>query len=371
MKWLGNNNSAIGIIRVSSHRQSDDLSFRENQEREIQEYCNYNKLNLRKVFKIVESAKDSDSRAKYSEAGRWADANKIRHRVFYMSDREARNMTDIEKIEKRILRDEIVIHHAHERKIFWAGAPDTDFFIREIQGVNNKHFSRVIRTKVNLAITRKCESGWFPGNRPPLGYIHEKMKDLSGREMKRGTIIVPDTNEKNVRQIQREFAMRGYENKTLSEIADRLVIEGFISKDKRKNYESSIDRRLKNKFYSGRFNWPSDGIEYEGKHELIIASDLFEKVQATFKGSKIFKKKRGLFSQGWLKCGECGCFITYDPKTTKLKSGEKTTALTERSNMRKLSMFEKILFSINLEKLLVAFQFLLIWLVKYVKKLIE
>ena len=325
-EWMQDNRSAVAIVRVSHNRQKNDLSFRETQQSEIETYCAFYGLNLVRTFKLVESAKDSDNRKQFADAEEWADRNAARHRLYYMSDREARNLTDIERNEKRILRDEITIHHVQERKIYWAGSSDSDMFLRDVQGVTNKHYSRIIRTKVNLAFKQKCETGWFPGNHPPLGYVQQKLKDQSGQELKRGTIIVPDPNSKKIRQVQREFELRGHNRLTLEQIADQLVTEGFILPSQRRNYESSIERRLKNKFYSGYFHWPKNGPEYRGKHELFISQRLFQAVQETFGQNKLYRKKTGVFSGGWLKCADpqCGCHITYDPKTkTNRTTGEK------------------------------------------------
>lgn len=337
---MGKDKRAVAVVRVSSHRQSDDASFRENQEKEIKLYCDYHGLNLVEVFHFIESAKDSEKRKKSMEAESWADKNKIRHRVFYMSDREARNMTDIERSEKRILKDEIVIHHALDRKIYWKNTPAADFFMREMQGANNKHFVRMIRTKVNFAQKSKAESGWFPGNKPTLGYMTQALIGSDGRELKRGKIVVPDSDIRKVRQVQREFELRGNEKMTLEQIAEQLAAEGFIGFSEVKGYVSTLDRRLRNKFYGGTFNWPKDGPEYKGNHELIIKPGLFKLVQQTFNKGGLYQKKRGVFSGGWLKCAHqgCGCFVTYDPKKKKTKNGLRVHKYYRCSNGKKVHM---------------------------------
>jgi site-specific DNA recombinase len=321
VEWMGGSNKALAILRVSSHRQKDNTSH-DVQEREITAYCKANGLNLMEVISIVESAKDSDDRRKYLAALDVALKKKAKHILFYMFDRESRNLTDNEKNEKSVRSGQIVIHYVHDRKIYHKYSPDSDFFMRDIQAVTNKQFIRNLSAKVNDAMRAKAESGWFPNNHAPLGYIHQHLTDENGRARKRGTTIVPDTNTQAVRQVMREFELRakGY---SYQEVRDIVVEEGFIPKNRQSQYRAgTVDKRIKNPFYYGRFRW--QGQEYDGKHELIIPKAILEKVQETYgkRYSRRTETSQGVFSGGWLKCGDpqCGCAISYDPKVKILKN---------------------------------------------------
>lgn len=327
VSWKKNKNrKAIAILRVSSKRQEGNHSH-ELQEEKVSKYCKEHSLELEETRKIVESAKCSDERKKYAEAIKYALKNNIFHVLFYMNDREARNLTDNEKNEQLVLAGKIVIHYVNDNKVLEQDSPISDFFMRDIGAVMNKNFSRVLSVKVNDVMRKKAEDGWFPGNRPTLGYMHQKMKDSSGREMKRGTIIVPDSDKRKVRQVQREFELRanGY---TLEQIRDKILEEGLLEPAKLRAYSvHGIEERLKNKFYWGYFDW--QGIEYKAKHELIIDRHTLDRVKASFglKGSRRrAAEEKGVFSGGWLRCGEndCGLQIVYDPKTKKIKSTGET-----------------------------------------------
>ena len=139
--------------------------------------------------------------------------------------------------------------------------------------------------------------------------------------MKRGTIIVPDPNHKNIEQVRREYELRsqgyGYEA-----IRAEVIAEGFIDPKRKTNYsKNSIEKRLKNPFYYGNFRW--QGREYKGKHELIINQELLKAVQRTYisRGKRI-NQKQGSVPTGWLRCHtrECNCQICYDPKIKILKT---------------------------------------------------
>lgn len=266
MDWLGKNPKAIAPLRVSSYNQRENTSHT-TQENEIRRYCEEAGLELVKVFPLVESARRSELRKKYVEALNWGVNNRIRHIVFYKFDREARNLTDNERNENLVRDDKIVLHYVSDRKVYHKHSPDTDFFMRDINAVTNKHYSRELSTKVKAATHTKAESGWYPGTHTPLGYLHQKLKDDQGREFRRGSIIVPDPNEKVRRQILREFELRGVHKLSLGEIRKQIIAEKLIPLDRRASYAiSSIDRRLKSRFYIGFFEW-------QGKEYLTVAKN--------------------------------------------------------------------------------------------------
>ena len=90
---------AIAFLRVSSKRQQDNTSH-QIQRHECEDYCYKKGLHLVKTFEVVESAKDSESRKQFKEAIAYAKSNGIKHVLYYMFDRETRNLTDNESNEK-------------------------------------------------------------------------------------------------------------------------------------------------------------------------------------------------------------------------------------------------------------------------------
>src|SRR6185312_831985 len=157
MDWK--NKRAIAILRKSSKRQDGNSSF-EIQEAEIRSYCQTYGLELVVVQTLVESAKNSDSRKKYEQVLSFAKAQGILHHVFYMQDREARNLTDIEANEKRVRSGEIVLHYAHDRKLLHQGSPISDFTFRDLNAAIAKQFSAMLSVKVKDSMNQKAREGW-------------------------------------------------------------------------------------------------------------------------------------------------------------------------------------------------------------------
>jgi hypothetical protein len=90
---------------------------------------------------------------------------------------------------------------------------------------------------------------------------------------------------------------------------------------------STVEKHLKQDFYAAipkphdgfksQFVWR--GIAYEGKHEPIFTADEWRKLGESFGKRSLYRKLKhdGVFAQGPLSltCEECGCKITYAPKT--------------------------------------------------------
>ena len=316
------NKKAIAILRVSSKQQEDNTSLT-SQEKEIKAYCIEFGLAIVDdgVFRISESARDTDNRKKYKEAIRFALKKRIRHVIFYMNDRESRNLTDLENNEKLVKQDKIIIHHVQDRKVFHKESSVSDILVRNFTGIINKDYSLRLAVKVNRGTLAKAEMGQYPASKPPLGYKTQRKVDDDGREASRGiAYIIIDPNRSRVKQVQREFELRA-QGLSLDKIRDQIIAEGFIPKGKPYR-RTTVEQRLKNKFYWGYFDWK--GIEYQGKHPLIISQDILRRVKRSFEEQQFKSGPAGRTSLfgNWMQCGtaECGRMIVFDPKKKKIKS---------------------------------------------------
>ncbi len=319
--WTLGNSKALAILRISSRRQKDGVSH-DVQEAEVRAYAAERELVLEQVLPIIESAKDSENRTKYHDAIAWALKHKIRHLIWYMADREVRNFTDLESMEKLIRSDRLVVHYVAERQVLHAKSPANDFGFREIQAWRDKQLSRTISAKVADAMRTKAAAGWWPGNHPPAGYMHERTVDEGGRHRKRGTVIV--ANPAEVPWVLREFTLRA-EGYSIAQIHETILGEGLLPPRRRSGYSRyGVEQRLKNPFYAGTIVW--QGEEYPGKHRLIIPAPILARVQASFEAPGKRQRRpltpdHGVFAGGWLRCAECGCGLVYDPKKKKYRNG--------------------------------------------------
>lgn len=321
------NKNAIAILRVSSGRQNDGISHLV-QEQKNRSYCEENGLNLVKIFVLTESAKESENRTKYHEAMNFIRKHKHGNVLFYSQDRESRNLKDLSENEKRVLAGEFTIHYVSDRKIIHKDSPDSDFLTRDFNGVIARHYSRNLSTRVCDAMGAKAKTGWFPNSRPPLGYVCKKAVDpTTGRIKNRGGTIDLDPNIKNRQIVLREFELRakGYAYDKIREI---IMSEGLLTSKQALRYrKNTIEGRLNNPFYRGKFLWK--GELFEGKHDVFVPKE-WMRVVDTMNGQwgftkRNFSNEHTVLVNGWLKCS-CGCRVIYDPKTKKIKkTGEVKT----------------------------------------------
>lgn len=176
------NKRALAIGRRSSYGQKENTSA-ETQEREFLNYVKAHGLDLIKIDAIIETAYKADQRKKYQALMQFALSQGIKHILFYIGSREARNLTDNETNERLIKEGKIIIHYVSENKVYYKDSPDSDFLMRDILTSVNKSESRANGTRVKNSFRTKAEQGWFPYRHTPLGYMHHKERDKFGNDI--------------------------------------------------------------------------------------------------------------------------------------------------------------------------------------------
>jgi site-specific DNA recombinase len=322
--WDDRNDRAMVICRISDRKQKDGVSL-DAQERQQREYAKEAGLVLVKTKPFQESAKRSNMRAQFHAAIEEARREKILHLVFYVYDRVARNFTDAEMLEEMIRDGEIVLHIAGNRSVLHRDSPDSDFFMFDMNIAHAKQDNRNRRSKTIDGMVERCHQGWYP-SRPPSFYEQVPTLDEHGRPKRRGSTVGGPTEEGR-RLVRREMELHlsGFSLERIREacLAEQLVPAKLIA-----TYHcSTVEKHLKQDFYAAipkphdgfksQFVWR--GIAYEGKHEPIFTADEWRKLGESFGKRSLYRKLKhdGVFAQGPLSltCEECGCKITYAPKT--------------------------------------------------------
>lgn len=333
--WDDDNDRAMLICRISDKKQKDGVSL-EAQEHHCKEYAKHVELQVAATRSFQESAKKSTLRAEFHAAVAEARRSKIRHLVFYVYDRIARNFTDIEMLEELIRDGEITVHIASGGTVIYAGSDDSAFFGLDINMAQAKQDNRARRRKTIDGMEQRCRNGWYP-SRPPSFYRQAPVLDEEGRPRRRGSTVVGPSPEGRA-LVRREAALH-LQGVSLELVRKRCIAEGLVPAGQLARYTASmIDRHLKNCFYAALANPRPDPerpgerfvsqfvwrkIRYEGKHEPIFTADEWKQLQASFGLDPAYRKRKheGLFAQGplGLKCAhaECGCKITYAPITKK------------------------------------------------------
>ncbi|MBX2810787.1 MAG: recombinase family protein [Myxococcales bacterium] len=186
--------------------------------------------------------------------------------------------------------------------------------MRQLQGENLAGRRRERSRRAKECAAAKAETGWFPA-KAPFGYVNVKDLTEDGAVKERGgKIVLTDWGRRVVHRI---FQLRA-EGHSLECIAVEMTEMGVGSYKKMKRFSGSgrkqaVQNILTNVFYKGQFQW--DGRIYEGMHEPAVSIEQWAKVQPGYGRPVVSQRKRDAALSGWLRCEECGCQISYDPKT--------------------------------------------------------
>jgi site-specific DNA recombinase len=262
------NKKAVAILRVSRDKHRDGFSH-DAQLKYAQEYCandcNDHKLELVKIFTLRKKSKKSD-RGQYRAAMDFISKNKIGNVVFFKTNSESRNATDLEANEQAVKQGKFILHFSYSRKCLHKKSPESDFLARTFSSLMASSFARVLASRIKDGLKAKAETGWYPGSKPPLGYMRQSVIVEAGQSKTRGAIVVP--NPETIKLVQREFELRA-QGLSLESIKKKITVEGLVMGRKALEYKlGALSKRLKNPFYRGQFMW--NGILYKGNHELII-----------------------------------------------------------------------------------------------------
>lgn len=307
----------IIINRISSANQADGYSLAA-QEKYGKAYAAEKSFNVLESYSFQETASKSAKRKIF---------NQILNKIYQYEGKEALNVV-AEKVDRLIRNSQdgaeildlckqgkIIVHLYKENRILGKDSTPQDFFIYNIMTAVGTLQADMIGAEAIKGMREKCEQGWFP-QQAPFGYMNVE-EVIDGKKMK---IIKPHPQESEI--VKLIFTMRT-QGKSFEEIRqlilnNPLLPENRLSKFKHK---SSVEWIIKSPFYIGRFHWR--GQWYDGKHELFIDKETFEKAQKmSQQPTSRINQKKGTFTN-WLMC-ECGCKVTYDPKIKKIKSTGET-----------------------------------------------
>ena len=282
--WDAQNDRAMLICRVSDPGQTDGVSLPMQQHRQ-QQYAQSVGLRVVATHSFQESAKKSEQRERFHAAISEARREKIKHLVFYVWDRIARNFTDAEILEELIRDGDVVLHIASGGNVLHADTDDAAFFLFDICIAQAKQENRGRRRKTIDGMEQRCRNGWYP-SRPPWFYEQVPMLDENGRPKKRGSTIVGPTAEGR-RLVRREMDLH-LAGHSLDRIRSICLAENLVPAKLVPTYHrTSVEKHLKQDFYAAipsphddfrsQFTWR--GVSYEAKHEPIFTADEWAKLQ--------------------------------------------------------------------------------------------
>lgn len=254
------------------------------------------------IFEDVETAKNP-GRKEFGRMVEYLQAHpECRTLLVEKTDRLYRNLKD------RVIIDElgVEIHFVKEGVVLSKESKSADKFMHGIRVLMARNYIDNLSEEIKKGMHEKAAQGLWPSY-APLGYANIKRPD--GKN-----IIEPDPDTAGlVAQLFERYATGNYSLVEITKLARSLGLR--YQKSGRVLPKSAIHRLLRNKVYSGDFDWA--GKEYRGSYAALISRELWNRVQDILEGRNQGKphsvRDRFAFA-GLLTCGHCGCALVAELK---------------------------------------------------------
>ena len=282
---------SVSYARVSSKDQEREGYSIPSQSKTLREYAPKYGFQIVREFVDVETAKCA-GREQFGKMIAFLRNNpNCRTIIVEKTDRLYRNFRDYLTLEDL----GVEIHLAKEGQIINKDSKSQAKFMHGIQVLMARNYIDNLREEVSKGMREKAEQGIYP-SRPPIGYRNNKQEHTIEVDPDKAPIA------------KRLFELYASGRHSLSSLRRALVTEFGVRMAK-----SYLERLLKNPFYMGHFRW--EGKIYQGTHTPLISSQLFQEVQAMFRGRNKPKYRNHEFAfRGLLTCAYDNCKVTAEMK---------------------------------------------------------
>lgn len=305
-------------VRVSTDIQVDGYSIDEQLER-LRKYCDAHGWTIYKEYVDPGYTGSNIDRPAMLKLLKDVREKKVDTVLVYKLDRLSRSQKDtLYLIEEEFLPNQVDFISMSEN--FDTSTPFGKAMIG-ILSVFAQLEREQIKERLAMGHIGRAKAGyWRGGSNPPIGY-----------DFIDGMLVV---NKYEAIQVKKIFSLF-LEGETMNGIAN------YMNKNytnRYSNYEHSgiISKILRNKLYIGKIKYK--GVEYDGIHEAIIDSEIFDRAQRRYKEISAtddhhyrspFKGKHLL--TGILFCGNCGArYFTWTARSSKKDESGKQTKLGEK-----------------------------------------
>lgn len=283
--------TTIIYCRKSTEDEDRQVQSIQSQEDEMRKVADRFGLKINKVYRESMSAKTT-GRPIFAEMMAFIEKHQDCIILVWKLDRLARNMADggriIDLLQRSVIKEIRTYDAIH--------LPSDNVLTIAVQFGMANQYSRDLRQNVMRGNRTKLERGGWP-NMAPFGYQNDK-----GNR----TISV---NPKTAPAVKRIFELYASGNYNLHSVTDAIYEQGFRTKSEKKIAKSKIHRILQNHFYCGIM--VKNGIHYQGNHESLISTALFDQVQEILEGKHRVKRNTHMFPlRGFMTCDVCDCLLT-------------------------------------------------------------
>jgi site-specific DNA recombinase len=274
------------------------------------------KLNIVKTFAESRSAKAPGVRKEFYQMLEMIEKGHADAILCWEINRLSRNPKDSGEIQQ-LLEDEVIKEiRANDSKHL----PTDSSFIFSVKSTMGNEFIRELRKTVKRGMAKKIRNGGLAGMAPE-GYLNDRLEKTIEIDPLRYPLI------------RKAFDMFLTGNYTVMEVLNAMNNDwgykmrartGKKPLPERPMARSTLYKIFSNPRYAGIIPDPHDPEkEYKATYTKMISKEEFDKVQVLLgaHGRPRYASKQHFELKGFIKCGGCGCSITAERKTKKLKSG--------------------------------------------------
>ncbi len=254
---------AVLYARVSSKEQEREGYSIPAQVGLLHDYAASQNLQIVEEYIDIETAKQS-GRANFDKMIRYLKRSaSCRTLLVEKTDRLYRNLKDWVTVDEL----DIDIHFAKEGTILSPDSRSSEKFMHGIKVLMAKNYIDNLSEETRKGMIEKAQQGIWPSV-APLGYLN-----VAGPDGKKIIEIDPELGPL-VTDLFRWYATGRY---SLKDIGKKAKAAGFRFRKSRKPVPvSSIHKVLRNRLYTGEFEWR--GNLYQGSHEPLVPLDLWLRV---------------------------------------------------------------------------------------------
>ena len=296
---------AVLYARVSSKEQEREGFSIDSQLKLLRSYAAEQGLSVVREYIDIETAKASGRTNFTAMIGYLKSHPAVETVLVEKTDRLYRNLRDWVTIDEL----DIAIHFVKENIVLAPDSRSSEKFLHGIKVLMAKNYIDNLSEEVRKGMLEKAEQGIWP-SMAPTGYLN-----VVGANGKRVIAVDPDTAPA-VTSLFEWFSTGMY---SLKQAAKRARSEGMTFRNSDKLISlSSVHKILRSRIYTGEFEWL--GKRYQGSHEPLISTELWERVQGVLDGrhtARIRGVEKDFLFTGMIKCGHCGCLLVGDIKKQK------------------------------------------------------
>jgi site-specific DNA recombinase len=210
--------------------------------------------------------------------------------VIHKIDRSARNLKDWADLGE-LIDQGIEVHFANEALDLHSRGGRLS---ADIQAVVAADYIRNLREEAKKGIYGRLKQGFYP-MRAPIGYLDQGAGKAKTIDPAKGPLV------------RKAFELYTTRTFTLDTLGDELYRLGLRNQGGKRVTRNGLSIVLNNPFYTGVIRIRKTGEAYQGNHEPLISTKLFETVQDILSGRFHTRAKHHEFLfRRLIRCAACG-----------------------------------------------------------------